>query len=84
MPLRNFEHHGTEWTVWDTRPDTEGSRRHMSVADGYGQGWLTFQCEGEKRRLIPVPSGWFELTETQLAGLLERASPVRRAPDMRF
>lgn len=82
MALRNFRHQGMEWTVWDTHPETTplGSR----VAAGYDQGWLTFESEAEKRRLAPVPAEWFELPEGQLAALLERAAPVRRAPDMRF
>jgi hypothetical protein len=83
--LRSFTHQGTEWTVWDTRPESngEGSRR-VAVAEEFAAGWLTFQCDAEKRRLAPVPSQWFELPEPQLAALLERAAPVRRAPDMRF
>jgi hypothetical protein len=83
--LRNFTHQGTEWMVWDTRPlsAAEVSGR-MAVAQEFADGWLTFQCEQEKRRLAPVPSEWFELPETQLAALLEQAAPVRRAPDMRF
>jgi hypothetical protein len=85
MPLRSFHRDGIEWTVWDTRPDSgTAARRHMSVAEGYGEGWLTFQSDAEKRRLAPVPAGWFDLSEAQLAGLLDTALPVRRAPDMRF
>jgi hypothetical protein len=82
MALRSFSYQGTEWTVWDTRPDA--TRLGAQVAEGYDQGWLTFQCEAEKRRLAPVPVEWFELSVPQLAALLERAAPVRRAPDMRF
>jgi hypothetical protein len=85
MALRSFHHEGREWTVWDTRPDSAAPLGgHVTVAEGYGEGWLTFQSELEKRRLAPVPASWVELSEVQLAALLERASPVRRAPDMRF
>ena len=85
MPLRNFQHDGTEWTVWDTHPEaTAAVGPHPAVSEAYSRGWLTFQSEEEKRRLAPVPTTWFELSEAQLADLLERASPVRRAPDMRF
>jgi hypothetical protein len=85
MPLRSFNHQGTEWTVWDTLPDASTAvGGHMTVAEGYGKGWLTFQCDAEKRRLAPVPPEWFELSEDSLVELLESASRVRRAPDMRF
>jgi hypothetical protein len=83
--LRNFKHEGTEWMVWDTSPHAAGTaERRLSVATEFADGWLTFQSEAEKRRLAPVPSDWFDLPEAQLAALLERAAPVRRAPDMRF
>jgi hypothetical protein len=84
MALRSFHHHGREWTVWDTRPEPKQGVARLSVADGYTDGWLTFQSDQEKRRLAPVPNAWFDLPEPQLAALLEQASPVRRAPDMRF
>lgn len=86
MPLRSFYLDGTEWTVWDTHPNSSEAvvAGRLSVAAGYGEGWLTFQCEAEKRRLAPVPSAWFELTEHQLGNLLRLAAPVRRAPDVRF
>jgi hypothetical protein len=80
MPLRNFYYQGRDWTVWDTRPGAGEllAANRLSVAEGYREGWLTFQCEVEKRRLVPVPGSWFELTEPQLAALLEAAQPVRR------
>lgn len=82
--LRSFIHQGTEWTVWDTRPQLSvGLDGRLSVADGFTEGWLTFQCDAEKRRLVPVPVQWFELNEAQLAALLNSAAPVRRAPDQR-
>jgi hypothetical protein len=85
MPLRSFHHEGREWTVWDTHPGGDAPiRATLSVAEGYGNGWLTFQSDEEKRRLVPVPPSWVELTEAQLVDLLDRASPVRRAPGMRF
>ena len=85
MPLRSFHHEGTEWTVWDTRPNSVdlAPAGRLSVAEGYGDGWLTFQCGDEKRRLAPVPPHWGALSEAQLEALLERAAPVPRAPDVR-
>lgn len=84
MPLRSFQHHGAEWTVWDTHPLTAGAvaTGRLAVADGFADGWLTFECADEKRRLAPVPVEWFHLTDGQLAALLEGAAPVRKLPPM--
>jgi hypothetical protein len=85
MPLRSFHHRGSEWTVWDTQPNSRSVLGgQLAVAEEYSGGWLTFQSAEEKRRLVPVPSSWFELSEAQLGDLLQRALPVRRTPDMRF
>ena len=81
MPLRNFDHDGSCWTVWDTRPTADRAEgRRAAVADGFAEGWLTFQCEAEKRRLVPVPGDWFDLGDAQLAHLLERAAIVGPVP----
>lgn len=37
------------------------------------QGWLAFQWKQERRRLGPPPVGWTEMTNDELAELLERA-----------
>lgn len=49
---------GREWRVWDTYPGRLASGGVVSQA--FAQGWLTFECVGEKRRLAPVPAGWEE------------------------
>ena len=33
-------------------------------------GWLAFQSKHERRRLIPVPDAWEELTDRELQALL--------------
>lgn len=67
--------HGRQWRVWDTYPQ---SGKEGSYSTEYAGGWLTFECEAEKRRLIPVPSGWDEQPSTELLLLLTRAVPVQR------
>jgi hypothetical protein len=64
---------GRDWRVWDTHPQ---SVRHGSVPEDYAKGWITFECAAEKRRLIPIPSGWSELPEPELLDLLGAASAV--------
>ncbi|MDB4873994.1 MAG: hypothetical protein JWM41_440 [Gemmatimonadetes bacterium] len=48
-------------------------RMHESVREG----WLTFQCGDEKRRIMPIPEGWGTLPDSALRGLLLRATRVR-------
>jgi hypothetical protein len=52
------------------------SQRRITLAEGYGRGWLTFESLSEKRRLIPVPSHWEELSNGELRALCEKARPV--------
>lgn len=33
-------------------------------------GWLAFQCQLERRRLLPVPDNWEELPDRELRALL--------------
>jgi hypothetical protein len=55
------------------------SQRRITLAEGYGRGWLTFESLSEKRRLIPVPSNWEELSNGELRALCDKAKPVPRA-----
>lgn len=36
-------------------------------------GWLAFESRAERRRLAPPPPDWAEMSDDDLAGLLERA-----------
>ena len=54
------------------------SQRRITLAQGYGAGWLTFESLSEKRRLIPIPGHWEELTQADLRALCERAKPVAK------
>lgn len=75
MPVREVMD-GAErrWTVWDTYPE---SARRTNVMQGYEAGWLTFECEGEKRRLVPVPADWETAPEPQILDYLAGATAVR-------
>lgn len=79
MPMRSLLWDEREWTVWDVFP-TFDARLRMSgeAADHLVQGWLVFECDVEKRRLGPIPEGWDELPDDDLARLLASAAPVRR------
>jgi hypothetical protein len=55
------------------------SQRRITLAEGYGRGWLTFESLSEKRRLIPIPSHWEELTNAELRALCDKAKSVAKA-----
>jgi predicted RNA-binding protein with RPS1 domain len=75
MAYREFrDDSGMEWTVWDTYPQSA----HRSSMDNLQGGWLTFECGGERRRLIPAPVGWYEEPDDRLRdwlGLAQTAKP---------
>jgi hypothetical protein len=64
-----------------SRPDGP-ERRHvdggprMEVRPEFSNGWLAFQCRGERRRLAPVPAQWSQLDDDALSALCERATPI--------
>lgn len=79
MPMRSLLQDGREWTVWDVFPTFDARMRMAGeAADQLVQGWLVFECDIEKRRLGPIPDGWDELPDHDLALLLASATPVRR------
>ena len=51
-------------------------RRSPAVANEYSNGWLCFECDGEKRRLAPVPEGWQEAGPDRMSGWLQSARRV--------
>src|SRR5215212_3939438 len=62
-----------------TSPDRRTvNQRRITLAQGYGRGWLTFESLSEKRRLIPIPSGWEEKSNGELRVLCQKAKPITR------
>jgi hypothetical protein len=55
------------------------SQRRITLAEGYGRGWLTFESLDEKRRLIPIPGGWDSATQEELRMLCSKAKLVAKA-----
>jgi len=52
------------------------SRRQVTVATEFSNGWLCFESEGEKRRLAPVPEGWEQAGPDRLSTWLQAAKRV--------
>jgi hypothetical protein len=80
------ERSGAVWQVWEVHPSwpaRQGSSDPDSprppLAPALAGGWLTFASDGgERRRIVPIPDGWHDLSDDALTQLLARATPVRR------
>ncbi|HMG12346.1 MAG TPA: hypothetical protein VK571_04150 [Gemmatimonadaceae bacterium] len=68
---------GTERRSGTDRRTT--SQRRITLANGYGAGWLTFESLTEKRRLIPIPAHWEDVSQAELRALCERAKRVAKS-----
>ena len=67
---------GTERRSGTDRRTT--SQRRITLAEGHGAGWLTFESLSEKRRLIPIPQLWEDLSQADLRALCEKAKRVAK------
>jgi hypothetical protein len=72
--LKRFPWRGTERRSGIDRRAT--SQRRITLAEGYGRGWLTFESLEEKRRLVPIPNGWEEASSTALRAMCEQAKRI--------
>ncbi len=75
MAYREFtDGGGVAWRAWDTYPGSAAN-----VRPGFESGWLGFECDGERRRLAPVPAGWETASDDELRSMLAEAQPNRPA-----
>lgn len=84
MAVRDFvDIKGVKWKVW---PVTPSAIRPKTAAEDYlgdyGDGWLVFESNSERRRLAQIPSNWDNLSDNGLVQLLKTAAVVttRRTP----
>jgi hypothetical protein len=69
------------WKGAERRAGTDrrlSSQRRITLSDGYGSGWLTFESLDEKRRLVPIPSQWESVSQAELRALCEKAKRIAR------
>ena len=83
MPHRTFtDQDGTVWEVWQVTPTSvknAAGEIRGAVEPGYEQGWLCFENKrGDKRRLLPIPAGWDNLSEARLDALRQEAKHVKK------
>jgi hypothetical protein len=75
------------WAGTERRSGTDrrtSSQRRIVLSEGYGRGWLTFESLHEKRRLLPIPGRWEDLSQSELRALCEKAKRVAKSEDTRF
>ena len=69
------------WNGVERRSGTDRrvmAQRRIMLSEGYGSGWLTFESLSEKRRLIPIPSRWENMSQAELRVLCDRAKRIAR------
>jgi hypothetical protein len=74
MPVLEFEDsNGVRWRVWSTIP-----RASVVLPSEHRGGWLTFDSELGRRRLVPLPAGWESAPPDRLELLCRSAVEVPR------
>lgn len=63
----------------ERRSTPDRRKRPVPVSPEHECGWLVFEGGGERRRLAPIPPGWEERKDSDLARLCERAQPVAQS-----
>ena len=71
-----FPWKGAERRAGQDRRQTE--QRRITLSAGYGRGWLTFESLEEKRRLIPIPADWENVSQAELRALCEKARRIAK------
>lgn len=75
--MRSFrDASNVEWTVFEVRRQV--SRADAVSSIGQTSGWLCFESNMSKRRLLKYPERWREFADTELARLLDEAKPAPR------
>jgi hypothetical protein len=69
----------TRWTVFEVRRQVSERADWSYLPSGYNDGWLCFENASAKRRLVAYPAHWRDLSDAELADLLERALPAPRS-----
>jgi hypothetical protein len=72
--VKHFPWGGAERRSGKDRRTT--SQRRITLSEGYGRGWLTFESLAEKRRLVPIPSGWEQASNPELRTMCEQARRI--------
>jgi hypothetical protein len=76
---------GCVWAVWSVRPDGHPEAESLDhLPARMRDGWLVFARGMERRRLSPIPDGWWRYDQPELCSLCDRAETVRAYAAIRF
>ena len=79
--MRSFrDSSNVEWTVFEVRRQVG---RADAVSASTQTGWLCFESNSAKRRLLKYPDRWREFADAELTRLLDEAKPAPR-PALNF
>jgi hypothetical protein len=67
-----------EWEVRAVRECLTERRMRLLPRPELANGWLLFRLGEERRRLAPLPPGWFVATDVQLTRWCDDAEPATR------
>lgn len=67
-----------EWEVRAVRDVLTERRMRLLPRPELANGWLLFRLGEERRRLAPLPPGWFVATDVQLTRWCDDAEPATR------
>jgi len=86
MAVRDFvDLKGVKWRVWPVTPNAIQPKTAVEDYLGdYGDGWLCFESNTERRRLAKYPTDWENLSDNGLVQLLKSAAVVpkgRKTPN---
>lgn len=78
MAVRDFvDLKGVTWKVWPVTPYSIQPKTAVEDYLGdYGDGWLCFESNTERRRLASYPPNWDTLSDSGLQQLLKSAAVV--------
>jgi hypothetical protein len=70
---------GNDWTVFEVRRQVSSTKSDWSyLPNGFSNGWLCFENQYSKRRLVRYPERWREFGDVELEKLLVQALPAPR------
>ena len=79
MAVRDFvDESGTKWRVWPVlRTSINPKTAAEDYLGDYGDGWLCFESQQERRRLARFPDDWDKMADGDLCKLLTNAAVVQ-------
>lgn len=74
--MRTFKDgEGRIWRVWHVVPQSDVLRSSSPELAG---GWLCFEYDGDKRRLVNPPEAWQDGSDEDLQRLFDQAVAVKK------